>query len=63
MDILTTLCYRLRAQFTVEGSGHNTLHGSASVEEATKEVQFFFPVQQTVAVIKPTALDEKGTCD
>ena len=58
--LYSLLCARLRAQFTVEGSGHNTLHGSSSVEEANKEVQYFFPVEQTVAVIKPTALTEKG---
>ena len=52
---------RLRAQFVVEGSEINALHGSASVEDATKEIQKFFPVENTMAVIKPNAMTEKGT--
>lgn len=41
---------------------HNQLHGSASMEDTTREVQFFFPVEQTVAVIKPSATDQRGIC-
>ena len=52
--------YRLRAQFVVEGSEINALHGSSSVEDATKEIQQFFPVEKTMAVIKPNAMSEKG---
>lgn len=48
-----------RAQFSVEGAPHNGLHGSTSSEDVTKEVQFFFPVEQTVAVIKPGIYDNK----
>ena len=54
------MSYRLRAQFAVEGSEINALHGSSSVEDATKEIQKFFPVENTVAVIKPSAMTEKG---
>lgn len=36
------------------------LHGSDSEETARKELEFFFPVEQTVAVIKPDALGTKG---
>ena len=32
------------------------------MEDATQEVQFFFPVEQTVAVIKPPAVDQRGVC-
>ena len=59
----TVLCFmpfRLRAQFAVEGSEINALHGSASVEDATKEIQQLFPVEKTMAVIKPNAMTEKG---
>jgi hypothetical protein len=30
------------------------------VEDATKEIQQFFPVEKTMAVIKPNAMTEKG---
>ncbi len=50
----------LRAQFSVESSDINQIHGSDSVETAEKELEFFFPVQKTLAVIKPNAYDKKG---
>ncbi|XP_021334262.1 thioredoxin domain-containing protein 6 isoform X1 [Danio rerio] len=43
----------LRAQFSVENSSINQLHGSSSSEEAEKEISFFFPPEDTLAVIKP----------
>lgn len=43
----------LRHHFQVEDSLINPLHGSDSPEAAEKEIQQFFPVQSTVAVIKP----------
>ncbi|XP_078702271.1 thioredoxin domain-containing protein 6-like isoform X14 [Branchiostoma floridae x Branchiostoma belcheri] len=49
----------LRAQFAMEGVSVNPLHGSDSVENAEKEVQFFFPMQQTLAVVKPDAQEHK----
>ena len=52
--------FSLRAQFAVEGSKINPLHGSDTVESAEKELEFFFPMQQTVAVIKPDAYQTKG---
>lgn len=55
----------LRAQFAVENHPINQLHGSTSQEEAEREISFFFPQQQTLAVIKPDAMQEhKGafTC-
>ncbi|KAI3355767.1 hypothetical protein L3Q82_004336 [Scortum barcoo] len=48
----------LRAQFSVENEPINQLHGSASHEEAEQEINFFFPKQQTLAVIKPDAMEE-----
>ncbi|KAM3607555.1 uncharacterized protein V6R79_009584 [Siganus canaliculatus] len=48
----------LRAQFAVEHEAINQLHGSASHEEAKREIDFFFPKQQTLAVIKPDAAEE-----
>ncbi|KAA0715416.1 Thioredoxin domain-containing protein 3 -like protein [Triplophysa tibetana] len=43
----------LRAQFSSGSSNINQLHGSGSSEEAEKEIGFFFPPEQTLAVIKP----------
>ncbi|XP_065108430.1 thioredoxin domain-containing protein 6 [Paramisgurnus dabryanus] len=43
----------LRAQFSTESSNVNQLHGSGSSEEAEKEINFFFPPEKTLAVIKP----------
>ncbi|XP_055727927.1 thioredoxin domain-containing protein 6 [Salvelinus fontinalis] len=50
----------LRAQFMVasEEDQLNQLHGSASREEAEEEIDFFFPKQQTLAIIKPDSMDE-----
>uniref|UniRef100_A0A4W3IWN5 NME/NM23 family member 9 n=1 Tax=Callorhinchus milii TaxID=7868 RepID=A0A4W3IWN5_CALMI len=48
----------IRAQFAVETSSINQLHGSISSEEAEKELKFFFPMEHTLAVIKPEALEE-----
>ncbi|XP_054471652.1 thioredoxin domain-containing protein 6 [Anoplopoma fimbria] len=48
----------LRAQFAVENEPINQLHGSESHEEAEREINFFFPKQHTLAVIKPDAMDQ-----
>ncbi|XP_075034690.1 thioredoxin domain-containing protein 6 [Mixophyes fleayi] len=48
----------LRAQFTPQESAINQIHGSSSTDEAEKEIQFFFPVEHTLAAIKPDALEE-----
>ena len=50
----------LRAQFSAEESDHNPLHGSATEDEAEKEIQYFFPKEKTLAVIKPNAIQERG---
>lgn len=47
----------------MEDSPINPLHGSDSSETAEKEIQQFFPVQSTVAVIKPDIEpDKRGLC-
>lgn len=48
----------LRARFAVQNQPINQLHGSESHEEAVREIHFFFPKQQTLAVIKPDATEE-----
>ncbi|XP_056285631.1 thioredoxin domain-containing protein 6 isoform X3 [Pseudoliparis swirei] len=48
----------LRAQFAVENEPINQLHGSGSHEEAKREIDFFFPQQHTLAVIKPDAMNQ-----
>uniref|UniRef100_A0A8W8L7M3 Nucleoside diphosphate kinase-like domain-containing protein n=1 Tax=Magallana gigas TaxID=29159 RepID=A0A8W8L7M3_MAGGI len=49
----------LRAKFALEETKINMLHGSDSEETAKKELEFFFPMEQTVAVIKPDAVGTK----
>ncbi|XP_043931813.1 thioredoxin domain-containing protein 6-like [Protopterus annectens] len=46
----------LRAQFAVESASVNQLHGASDPEQAKKEMNFFFPVEKTLAVVKPDAL-------
>ncbi|XP_072541663.1 thioredoxin domain-containing protein 6 isoform X2 [Salminus brasiliensis] len=48
----------LRAQFAGESECVNQLHGSVSLEEAEKEISFFFPKEHTLAVIKPDTSEE-----
>lgn len=52
--------YSLRAQFQVDESGINPLHGSDSKSAARREIEKIFPVETTVAVIKPEAAEESG---
>ncbi|XP_034041845.1 thioredoxin domain-containing protein 6 isoform X1 [Thalassophryne amazonica] len=47
-----------RAQFAAGNEVINQLHGSSSPEEAEQEINFFFPKQHTLAVIKPDAMDK-----
>ncbi|XP_005109042.2 thioredoxin domain-containing protein 3 homolog [Aplysia californica] len=48
----------LRAKF-IGQSGVNQFHGSDSETQAKKELDFFFPMQETVAVIKPSGMGTK----
>ena len=50
---------RLRNAFDVPTSPVNALHGSSNPLEAEKELNFFFPMEQTVALIKPGLSEEK----
>lgn len=50
----------LRARFAVAGASVNQLHGSDTEDVVASEVAFFFPMQHTVAVIKPDAFHTKG---
>lgn len=46
----------LRAQYAIENVPINQLHGSSSLSDAQKELEFFFPEEQTFALIKPEAV-------
>ncbi|XP_006832328.1 PREDICTED: thioredoxin domain-containing protein 3 [Chrysochloris asiatica] len=48
----------LCAQFAKESLPINQLYGSDSLEAAKKEIQYFFPPQSTLALIKPHVHDE-----
>ena len=50
-----------RAQYAIDDVHINQFHGSDSVEAAQRELEYFFPMQQTVAAIKPDAFQTKGT--
>ncbi|NWW27477.1 TXND3 protein, partial [Falcunculus frontatus] len=45
----------LRAQYAIENVPINQLHGSSTPTDAQKELEFFFPEEQTLALIKPDA--------
>ncbi|KAL2307742.1 hypothetical protein Nmel_000720 [Mimus melanotis] len=45
----------LRAQYAIENVPINQLHGSSTPSKAQKELEFFFPEEQTFALIKPDA--------
>ncbi|KAL2085637.1 hypothetical protein ACEWY4_018957 [Coilia grayii] len=48
----------LRAQFALDDVPINQLHGSSSMGEAERDLKRFFPVEHTLAVIKPDASQE-----
>ncbi|KAL2081023.1 hypothetical protein ACEWY4_022876 [Coilia grayii] len=49
----------LRARFPAEGGALNQIHGSASSQEAEREIHFFFPqLEDTLAVIKPDGMEQ-----
>ncbi|XP_053409523.1 thioredoxin domain-containing protein 3 [Nycticebus coucang] len=51
----TSLC----AKFAMESLPINQLYGSDSLETAKREIQHFFPLESTLAVIKPHATQEQ----
>uniref|UniRef100_A0A3P9IR45 Nucleoside diphosphate kinase B n=1 Tax=Oryzias latipes TaxID=8090 RepID=A0A3P9IR45_ORYLA len=48
----------LRAQFPVENEPISHIHGSENQEAAEREISFFFPKQNTLAVIKHEAMEQ-----
>lgn len=62
--IIAVICFSFsvwqRFFSVTDGTEVNMLHGSDTAEKAQEELGFFFPVQQTVAVIKPDAYDNKS---
>uniref|UniRef100_A0A674KHG7 Nucleoside diphosphate kinase-like domain-containing protein n=1 Tax=Terrapene triunguis TaxID=2587831 RepID=A0A674KHG7_9SAUR len=56
--LVVLIIVSLRSEYAVDSVPLNQLHGSASPGEAEKELEFFFPVEHTLAVIKPTAVKE-----
>ncbi|XP_009574527.1 PREDICTED: thioredoxin domain-containing protein 3 [Fulmarus glacialis] len=48
----------LRAQYAVNNIPIGQLHGSSTPDDAEKELQFFFPQEHTLALIKPDAAKE-----
>ncbi|XP_041629350.1 thioredoxin domain-containing protein 3 isoform X3 [Vulpes lagopus] len=55
IEQMTSLC----VQFAMEDLPINQLYGSDSLEEAEKEIQYFFPSQDTLALIKPHITHEQ----
>jgi Nucleoside diphosphate kinase len=53
-------CCSLRAKYAIPDVAINQLHGSDTDEKALQEIAFFFPLQHTVAVIKPDVFHTKG---
>ncbi|XP_067148542.1 thioredoxin domain-containing protein 3 [Apteryx mantelli] len=48
----------LRAEYAFDSTPLDQLHGSSSPDDAQKELQFFFPQEHTLALIKPAAVKE-----
>ncbi|XP_058154022.1 thioredoxin domain-containing protein 3 [Dasypus novemcinctus] len=57
-DAKTYFPESLCAQFAMESLPINQLYGSNSLEAAKREIQHFFPPQNTLAVIKPHVTNE-----
>ncbi|KAB1276308.1 Thioredoxin domain-containing protein 3 [Camelus dromedarius] len=55
IENMTSLC----VQFAMEGLPVNQLHGSDSLEAARREIKYFFPPQNTIALIKPHVTQEQ----
>ena len=49
----------LRADFDVAECAVNALHGASTPAQAERELRRFFPMQQTVALLKPGLTDEQ----
>ena len=52
---------RLRNEFQLSDTHINALHGPSTPEQAEKELKQFFPIEQTIALIKPgVSQEQKG---
>lgn len=49
----------LRNEFDIPSSPINSLHGASTPEQAKRELELFFPIEQTVALIKPGLTPDK----
>ncbi len=53
--------YRLRNEFQTPDMHINALHGASTPEQADRELKKFFPIEQTIALIKPgVSKEQKG---
>ena len=51
----------MRATYQIkESEVLNQIHGSATIDEAKSEIEYFFPKEQTLAVIKPDGYENRG---
>lgn len=57
-NLTLLMALSLRAKFAVENVPISQLHGSSTPDEAQKELEFFFPQEHTLALIKPDAAKE-----
>ncbi|XP_047551367.1 thioredoxin domain-containing protein 3 isoform X4 [Lutra lutra] len=55
IEKMTSLC----ARFAMEGLPINQLYGSDSLEAAERDIQYFFPPQSTLALLKPHLTQEQ----
>lgn len=49
----------MRQEFDVAEASVNALHGASTPEQAEKELSKFFPMEQTVALLKPGMTPEQ----
>uniref|UniRef100_A0A8C9PQT3 NME/NM23 family member 8 n=1 Tax=Spermophilus dauricus TaxID=99837 RepID=A0A8C9PQT3_SPEDA len=57
-DFPESLC----ARFAMDGLPFNQLYGSNSSEIAQRDIEYFFPLQSTLALIKPHVTHEQRVC-
>lgn len=57
--LFCSMINRLRKEFDVDSSPVNPLHGATTPEQVNKEMELFFPMEETIALIKPTLNKDK----
>ena len=58
-------CIRVRSLgvvYEVRGLPVNQFYGSPTEKDAEKEIDQFWPLKQTICIIKPSAYIHKGVC-